>query len=124
MGYTSSKRKHGMKVLTKANKRRIISIVSHVNSNLSNDLKSSNIDSVKINTTCDYSTLVPSGTACPSCGFCCIRGCFRPTFTVYFQNGLLSPKILIGAVLFKLFSHLFIIKFVFIPNLSYKVIQR
>ena len=57
MEYTSSRRKNERKVLNKDKKWRGIHIPSHVNSNLSKKLKSSNIDSVEIRITCVSSTL-------------------------------------------------------------------
>ena len=57
MGYTSSRRKYGRKVLTKANKSRQASIISHDNSNESNNLKISYHDNVKITSNCPDPTV-------------------------------------------------------------------
>ena len=47
MGYSSSKMKHDRKVLNRDNQRRRTAIISHVNSNESNNLKTSNMYYVK-----------------------------------------------------------------------------
>ena len=57
MGYTSSIRKHERKAFTDAKKRIRNAIISHINTNESNHLKSSNIDDVKITTNSYFLTL-------------------------------------------------------------------
>ena len=57
MRYTSLVRNHVRKVLVKAKKRRRLTIISHVNTNESNDLKSPNIDYVKNKDNKLFSTL-------------------------------------------------------------------
>ena len=57
MGYMLSRRKHARKVLNKANNRRHTEIISHVNSNESNKLEISNLDNIKITSTCPYTTV-------------------------------------------------------------------
>ena len=57
MGYTLYIRNHVRKVLTKAKKRRPLTIISHVNTNESKKLKSPNIDYVKIRTISYFSNL-------------------------------------------------------------------
>ena len=57
MGYSSSKMKHDRKVLNRDNQRRRTAIISHVNSNESNNLKTSNIDYVKIISNFTYYTV-------------------------------------------------------------------
>ena len=47
MGYTSSRRNHDRKVLTKAKNRRRTTIISHVNNKKYNNLKTSKLDNVK-----------------------------------------------------------------------------
>ena len=49
---------------------------------------------------------------------------FRPLFTVYLQNGHLSPKICAGGVLLSFLSYLGVSGCRGIPNCSYKVIQH
>ena len=46
MGYTSSRRKHGRKVLSNSKKRKCTTIISHSNINKSNNLNTSNSDNV------------------------------------------------------------------------------
>ena len=57
MEYSSSKMKHDRKVLNRDNQRRRTAIISHVNSNESNNLKTSNIDYVKIISNFTYYTV-------------------------------------------------------------------
>ena len=67
--------------------------------------------------------LVLSGLAGPSCMFWCLKICLRHTFTVYFWNNPLSPKICTGAVLLRFLYNLCVKTFGYIPKISYKVIQ-
>ena len=54
MGYIYQRRNHGRKVLAKAKDAICTNIISHVNSNESNNLQTLNIDNVKITSNCPY----------------------------------------------------------------------
>ena len=82
-GYTFSIRKHRSKVPTKAKKRRCINIISHVESNLSNDLKLSNIYSFGIRTNCTYSKIEYGSSS---------NSLFSPLLIIYTESSVCSNE--------------------------------
>ena len=57
MGYQLTRRNHDRKVSAETNNRRLTTIISHVNSNESNILKTSQIDDFKRASNCPYPNL-------------------------------------------------------------------